>query len=142
MLRKTEVETLLFSLKAEHEQILFILLTKDGTINRLGSGANDTDLGDLFMGKVKEPIFEQVLEKVPEAVVAEPKTSYRIANGTGTQYELTMMFKGKGKESGVSIRCCESEGPPEAIRDALEYAIKATDPWYRDFKAKAHPSRI
>lgn len=131
---------MLVTVKADQQPVLFILLTRDGGINRMGNGEDDSEQ-EMYIGNVTDPIFESVMAEYPASMIAEPKTYYRAPNSRGkVDWEFSFIFRGTRAESGVCYRCGE-EGPPPDVAAALRATMEQTEPWYQSFKAIAHPQK-
>ncbi|HBL43563.1 MAG TPA: hypothetical protein DDZ90_09245, partial [Planctomycetaceae bacterium] len=54
------VARIMVMLECDGDQVLFILLTDDGTINRMGTGAEDNREHDLYIGVSDAAAFQAV----------------------------------------------------------------------------------
>ena len=60
-LEKSEVDLVLITLEVEDEAWLFILLARDGTMNRMGDGANSPEKESVHRGLTNEKLFKTEL---------------------------------------------------------------------------------
>ena len=130
--RIANYEATTIQLDIDEESSLMILLHKDGTINRKGSGTEEID-HDFYMGmqedslltelaKLVTPEFQNLLNRVYDFPDKKGKTC---------MLEITL-FDGK-ETTGVRYTYgSESMGPPIPIANYVKKAIELTDPWYKE----------
>jgi hypothetical protein len=122
------------SLKANDEILLFILLTADGTINRMGNGA-DTSENEMFISRLPDAaIFQEVLSHVTPPMLQPPR-QYVAPEIKGQTCTLTLAFQVPHGDAGIEfVYGSESIGPPPDVRELVLSAIKLTEAWYRQQK--------
>ena len=132
---KDSIKAILVDLSVDGEPSLAVLLTDDGLVNRLGTGAVDNAERDLFIGRADASLFAELRDKVQLEWMAHPGT-YDIPEKTGRMCELAILFKhADGQEVGLNFRYgSESPGPPSDICRFVAEAVDLTDPWYKHQK--------
>lgn len=135
------IDKVLITLEVGDKTALFILLGKDGTIQRKGNGnPQKTDL-PLAQGVSQQGHFDALMMTVDEnifnfaGVINQP-------NKVGVEGRLTLVFQGP---QGVdySFRVIygeESEGPPRELAEILINAVKLTEDWYTEQLADIKPT--
>ena len=127
----SQLEKILITLTVADNQVLFILLAKDGTINRLGDGNPDCKEKDLFIGLTKDIYFYQLIKSIDDFILDSCGTSYSMRDQKGRICKLQLLFDIDGKETGLEVIYGEhSQGPPPPIRDYVISAVELTDNWY------------
>lgn len=129
---KAEVDTIMVSLEVADETSLFLLLGKDGGINRMGSGAVDNQERSFFIGILQEPLFEQLLSEFPEEVWENLGSVFGSpGDHLGKSCVLKLAFRSGEKEDGIAfVYGSESAGPPEPILECVLRSVELTRPWY------------
>jgi hypothetical protein len=141
--KKSDLEVCLISIMIEDKQSLFILLAKDGTINRLGTGSANNTENDMFIGISKDGLFEKLMEAVPEELL-EYQGSYDIPEKKGKRCELTLMLASadEKKKAGFIFQYgSDSQGPPQEISEIVVKAVELTNPWYDEQKTVVSKSK-
>ncbi len=114
---------------------LAILLAKDGTINRKGSGVLDTLDKNFFMGLAKDNPFDSLMNGIPNDLLTycnEPSLKCDTLKQT---FKVKIAFG--NNDSVCEIEYCVNgaiNDLPKPIKDFLEKAILVTDPWYQSQK--------
>jgi hypothetical protein len=67
-IRAKDLTGCLITLLYGGEQILVVLLDKAGSINRLGDGTPSQSDKTLYIGVVREPLFDELIEVAPDAI--------------------------------------------------------------------------
>jgi hypothetical protein len=140
-IRVADLEAFLLTITYEGRHVLFVVLARDGTINRAGDGTRSTDASSLFIGRVEDPPFDELLEAVSPEVL-EIGRRHEALDRKGGECELHMALVGSA--GGVEIEFlygAESEGPPKEIVAIVKKAIEVTDPWWRGQLAAAKISQ-
>jgi hypothetical protein len=123
------------TLTVDEQQVLFMLIAADGSVNRAGSGRVDVDEDerDLFIGVTEDPLFETFISRVP-ADLFEHAGRYEHPSLEGPRCKLTIIFRLREQEDMATgfefIYGAESEGPPQEIREMVVSALEITQPWY------------
>jgi hypothetical protein len=135
----SKIEAFTISLEIEKQPSLFILLSDDGGINRMGRGTADTAERELFIGKTDPAIFKAVCSHFTKGMLQTLGRGYQAPEPLGASCELTITFKFKdGSSNGIAFRYgSESEGPPKDVADFVIAAVRQTDPWYQEFRRDA-----
>ena len=71
----SHIVILTITLEIASKQALFVLLAKDGTVNRMGSGSPSTADGHLFIGRTAPPLLPEVGRNVAHSPPPGPMTS-------------------------------------------------------------------
>jgi len=118
-------------------QSLFIMVCSDGSINRLGTGAENNSENEMYMGKVGPELFgclaakitPQLLQWFGRGIAADPAPKGKLC-------KLKVGLKREdGKETWSYWQYgTQSLGPPPEIREFVIAAVDATDSWYQNFK--------
>ncbi len=131
----SDIKTISITLEIDAKQALFVLLSSDGTVNRLGTGAIDNKENDLFIGVSSDPLFDQVKESLSDDML-EHMGGYDVPDQKGASCRLSIGFQfADGEENGFGFSYgSESERPPHEIAQFIVAAIQATEPWYQQQK--------
>lgn len=129
---KESFEAVSVTLEIDGVRALFVLLARDGAINRLGTGAVDNSERDLFIGQSQEGLFERYLARVPEEIF-QHAGRYELRERAGADCELQILFHGAAGSTGFEFHYgAESEGPPREIVELVVAAVELTEPWYSE----------
>ena len=119
-------------LQIENDPALFILLHRDGTINRKGNGSEIID-NNFFMGltatsKMLDELgglvneeFMQFMDKVFDAPGKE---------GKKCSIEIALEYSNQEMHGTKFYYGTKSIGPPKPVSDFVIRAIELTNPWY------------
>jgi len=131
----SDIEAVHVTLKIAGKQALFILLTADGTINRLGTGSVKNQDNDLFIGVTQEPLFKRLLANLNDEMLHH-LGGYDVPEQLGVPCELSIGLSFAGDdENGFGFRYgSESQGPPREIVQFVTVAVQITDPWFHEQK--------
>jgi hypothetical protein len=67
--RADELDSCFIRILYRDDEALMLLLSRDGTINRMGDGTPPSGDGStLYIGRVTEPLFERLMEVVPSSL--------------------------------------------------------------------------
>lgn len=133
MFAPEDVVGVLITLYVETEQVLFILLTADGAVNRMGTGAVDNQEKRLFIAQSSGEMFEDLKSRIQRDSM-QWEGGYRAPEQTGKTCCLTVGFMNdQGEQSVCKFQYgSESQGPPNDLCDLVMAAIEITDPWYQE----------
>ena len=110
---------------------LAILLAKDGTINRKGSGVVDSLDKDLFMGLTNDKIFDSLMNGISNDLLKYCNTTSPNCDTAKQTCKVEIAF---GNNNSVcKIEHCVNgtlNDLPKPIKEFIEKAIMVTDPWY------------
>lgn len=134
MLTLPDVNSLTVSLDVAGNTALFILLDRDGTMNRQGSGQVDTDEHDMVISSIPATALDHTLEPLtPEWL--ERDGVYQMPDPQGTPCELTLMLSGDDEALTFAFHYgTESRGVPPPFRTVVERAVQATQAAYDHFR--------
>jgi len=130
------VDAVTVSKKVDDQPSLFVLLGKDGSINRIGSGSINNTEKDMFIGVTKEPLFQRFMDSVPEKFIeAQRQTLGAPGEHRGKNCQILLTFQSGKHESGLTfVYGSESQGPPPELSQVVARAIEVTEPWYQSEK--------
>jgi hypothetical protein len=134
-----DIRAFTISLDVEKNPALFILMSDDGGINRMGRGASDDAERELFVGKIDPAIFKSICSHLTKQMMQSLGQGHETQNPLGAFCELTITFKlNDGTSNGIAFRYgSESEGPPNDVAEFVATAVAQTDPWYEEFRRNA-----
>ena len=117
------------------KKVFFILLGKDGAINRIGNGTIDTSDNSMFIGHTKEPLFSNLIEAIDENIF-EYVGKYNIPEPKGKKCKLSLLFSTSEGTTGFEFNYgSKSQGPPSPIPQIVTKAVQLTNPWFKQQKA-------
>lgn len=125
------------------EQALFIMLFRDGTINRAGTGSVENAERDLFIGRTDPTLFAQLQGRIRPEILQWCGQKRSHPQPEGKICELSVGFKrADGQELMTEWRYgSESQGPPPEICQFVLSAIQATEPWFEQQKLMRERNR-
>lgn len=127
-----QIQQVYIKLEAEDETVLSLMLSATGSLNRMGDGSGDPEVGRFFMGTTQEPYFKQLIQSINQKVF-ELAGRYELPYEGGEHVHLTIHCKGDQLDTGFEFTFgSESMGPPEEILAIVEKAVELTDPWYEE----------
>jgi len=126
---------IMITLDIDKEQVLFVLLAKDGSINRLGTGSEDNTEKDLFIGVTNTKVFELVRKKC-SPVIDEWIGGFVAPEIIGKSCTLVIGFQtSDGKELMSQWNYgSKSQGPPPAVASVVIESVQATEIWFQNQK--------
>lgn len=128
-------ESTIVSLEVADKQVLFILLSKDGAINRQGDGSAGCKDHDLYIGITNEGLFDQLMEVASPKLVDVLGGHLEAHDKKGRTCKLKILFKGENIDTGVEFIYGElSQGPPPFVADYVIEAVELTEPWFQKQK--------
>lgn len=131
MINKKDINKILISMKAGEKTILFIVLSSDGMINRIGDGTLESEDSAMYAGLTSERLLEKLMEIIPEDITPYVGV-YKSNDIKGSQCELSIMF-GTNKEEVESKfnYGSESSGPPREISEIVKASVNLTENWWQ-----------
>lgn len=132
---KNQFETTAITVAISNKNCLAILLAKDGTINRKGTGIADSTDKDFFMGISKEKVFDSLMKTVSDDLLSYCGQIHFNCDTTKQTYKVTITFSDNKSDTGFEycINGTQTE-LPKPISEYITNAIKITDPWYQTQK--------
>ena len=129
------IDAIWITLQVTDKPVLFVMLAAEGSINRLGTGAEDNSENDLFIGITPPDLFASLVNRV-NADLLKWIGQYAHPAPKGKICELIVGFKkADGKESISFWRYgTESSGPSPEICNFVNTAVEVTGPWYEQQK--------
>lgn len=129
------------TLHIEGAQKLFLVLTNDGMIKRMGTGSDDCAENELFIGKSGSDAFERV-RSLSGAVLENWLGTYADPNQIGKTCGLVIGFQcGKRELISEWEYGTESLGPPPEVSSLVTTAVESTNQWYAEQKKLASNAR-
>jgi hypothetical protein len=124
------------SLFVGEEQVLFIGLFSDGTINRMGTGSLEKLEKDMFIGKTSPDVFEALKKMISSDLLKWFNNQYSDSAAKGLPCKLTLGFKQRDGKELISIwqYGSESASPPPEVFEFFLKSIEITYPWYEERK--------
>jgi hypothetical protein len=106
-----------------------VLLDKAGSINRLGDGTPSQADKTLYIGVVREPLFDELMDVVPDPIFRYAGRM-EVRERRGVECLLTEAFFHKdGRVIPFEVLYgSESQGPPSELVTIVKRAIELTDP--------------
>jgi len=134
---KGNIAAVLVKLDINDQQALFIMLSSDGSINRLGTGSASNKEHDLFIGKTEPKVFRQLHGSITPELIQWCGQSMCDPEPIGDNCYLNVGFKeADGKEYMMKWQYgADSQGPPPEVCEFVLTSIKATNPWYEQQKS-------
>jgi hypothetical protein len=124
-----QIEATLIEVELADKHTLFILLTKDGTINRKGDLKNSDK--NFFMGISKEGLFDSLIQALTSDLASYCGKVYGLADTTQKVNKVTVAFSGKEIDTGLEYYSTEPlDKFPKPITGFIYKAIQITDPWF------------
>ena len=130
MLTVADVTSLTVSLDIDGQTSLFILLDRDGTMNRMGSGTADATEEEMVIGPVAADALDYALEPLKPKWLEKTGT-FQMPEPQGSPCELTLMLAGEDDANTYTFLYGEkSLGVPSPFRTVVERAVKVTQETY------------
>lgn len=134
------ITAIMVSLKVDSKSSLFVMLAKDGSINRFGTGSENNTENSMYIGITKPDAFEKLMKQI-DSKVFNWEGVYRSPDIKGKTCELTVGFQlSDGTEIGSEWTYgTQSQGPPSEIGNFVISAVEATETWYEEQKKIQKP---
>ncbi|MCF1715973.1 hypothetical protein L0U88_15135 [Flavihumibacter sp. RY-1] len=130
-----KINKTLITLEVAGNQVLFIVLDEQGSINRKGNGSPDCRDNDLFIGVTRDNLFAQLKPFATEEMEDFFGKTYDIPDKKGRACDFKVLFGGPGIETGVQFLYGElSQGIPTPFRNFTIKAIELTENWFQEQK--------
>src|SRR5690349_16136223 len=103
-MEKNRIEAILFDLKVEDHQVLFLVLDSKGSITRKGIGnySNDALDEEMFIGTTKENIFGSVIARLDGEMLKHMGSGYKVGEPRGKTCQLQILLKSlDNEETGI-----------------------------------------
>lgn len=127
-----DIHALSISLQVDGLQALFLRIDRDGSIQRLGTGAVDNEEQQLIVGQANPELFRQTLKQLADPLLAHCG-AYDLPDKEGLHCVLTIAFTfADASENGFAFHYgSESQGPPQELAHFVAAALEITEPWYQ-----------
>ncbi len=138
MIAPNDIAGVLVTLHIEDDQKLFLMLTNDGMVRRLGNGSEDCNENELFIGKSNLNAFERV-RSLSGVIIENWLGSYSDPEQWGKRCKLVVGFRSRKGEEFMSEweYGTDSQGPPPEVSSLVIAAVEATNEWYNNQKRVA-----
>ncbi len=135
------VKAIMLELSIAGQQVLYLMLSADGVIHRLGTGSEGCQERTLFIGQVPPDLFSALSARVDTGVM-QWRGRYTAPSQQGKECVLTVALRFLDEEEHVSewVYGSQSQGPPPPIAQFVLSAVEATHPWYVSQKRLAAQS--
>jgi len=129
------ITTVFIQLKVEEELALLILVSTDGTVNRLGRGVRVGGKQDWTISRTSEPLVERLKEHITDPVISSMGNTYTRPGHQGSSCDLSFSFRfSDGTENGSRILYnLDTFDIPLEVMYLIYRAMEITDPWYKMF---------
>jgi hypothetical protein len=130
---QTDIETILVELLIDGTHSLFLLLSAEGLINRMGSGGLEPpDRQKMYIGKGTPDIFGSVCAMVTPSLLQCFGGKFEARDRKGQTCDLTLVIGLRdGKQLLTRWRYgSKSTGPHPEVRNFVAGALAATDAWF------------
>jgi len=137
MPKVADITMIHITLNVDGKESLFVLLSQDGTVNRLGTGAINNAENKFIIGISPDPLLEQAKQSLTDEML-DHMGGYDVPDHKGATCRLSIGFRfADGTDSGFDFSYgSESEGLPHEIDQFVVAAIEATEPWYQSQKKR------
>lgn len=133
-----EISIVTITLKVEDKTALFILLAKDGTVNRLGTGSENNTENDLYIAVDTSGLFEKLMRRItPELIELRGEYRSHEVKGKTCQLVVGFGFADETQDGSIWIYGTQSAGPPPEITNFVISAVELTEPWFEEQKKAA-----
>lgn len=131
---KNCVNAVIISKEIDDGMSIFVLLARDGSINRIGNGSLECDEKDMFIGITQDKLFEKFMDGCPAHFITAPGEAYAPQGEMkGKKVKVTLMFNCGEEERGLMFFYgTDSGGIPEDLSQVVDLAIDVTEPWYQN----------
>ena len=131
---KSYVDAVIVCREIDDATSIFVMLARDGSINRIGSDSPECDEKDMFIGMTKDKLFEEFIDKCPAAFIAAPGEAYAPTGELkGKEVKFSLMFQSGDSKSGLMfLYGTESGGIPDDLDQVVALAKDVTESWYQN----------
>jgi len=140
----SDINGIMIKLFIDANETLFILVESDGSINRMGSLTGIDSKPDLYIGHADQLVFMELRNQISAELLGWCGQAMNDTELQGKVCELTVGFKMKnGQVIATAWRFgTDSAGPPPEVRQFIQAAITATNPWYQQQQMTAKNSEL
>jgi len=129
MIRKEKIDRIFFQWLIEEENLITMMFSRTGAINRRGDGENLG--GKPAMGRTDETLFQHLIEALPMDWF-QHTGRYTLPYPKGKTAKLTISFEGEELNAGFEFTYgTQSDGPPEDMIEYVELALELSEDWYQ-----------
>lgn len=130
-MQKDDVTAVMVNLKEGDDLLLFILLAADGTLNRMGNGADTSSHREMTIRRMQEPVFARIKPYITDEMLEHAGRQYQAPDMQGSVCSLKVGFRLPSGDTAIEfIYGSGSMGPPDDLKRLVLVAIDVTNPWY------------
>jgi DNA-binding response OmpR family regulator len=129
-----DIAIIMITLNVGSDPSLFILLSSDGTINRMGNGSIDPIERHLFIDRIDLEVFRRIRASITPGVLHWLGQVLVAPEPKGKLCELELAFqRGDGRGARTKWRYgSKSQGPHPEVCAFVATVVEATNPWYEE----------
>lgn len=131
------ISLITISISVEDKSVLFILLAKDGSVNRSGTGKLKNKENTLFISSGYAKFYNRLIKYIPRNwSMLKGIYPIDIPEKKGSKCKLEVILTDdKDISYGFVVRYgSESSEPPHDITKLVIKAVQITEPWYKEQK--------
>lgn len=138
IMSQQQISGVLVTLHVAGLQVLYVMLTADGTINRMGTGVETNVESELFIGKLSSDAFALLKARVTP-VVPHWIGTHTDPERSGKECRLTigLLYTDGSELISRWVYGTNSQSPPPDICDIVLETIELTNPWFERQKQLA-----
>lgn len=132
MLEKDNIHIMIIRLEIDGKINFSLLLSSDGSVNRIGTGLKQNQDSTMYSGCSHEGLFEKVLDYVPAALF-DKQGNYDVKDREGSICEMIFYFASKDEKETARFQFTygsDSMGPPLPFIQLFGFASQLTESWY------------
>ncbi|MEM9935959.1 MAG: hypothetical protein AAF824_20200 [Bacteroidota bacterium] len=135
-LTKEQLQQVHIQLQVNEQDLLRIMLSSSGAINRMGDGSLEDKSPAFFMGRTEDNLFEQLVEAFENNWLVGTGR-YEFEARTGDTALLSIALSSETEETGFAFTYgTTSAGPPEELVAWVSLAIELTQAWFDEQYAR------
>ena len=134
---KDEITGIGLKVASEGTDRLVILVCKDGTINRSGSGKLNDTKDTFYIGVTKEPLFDRVMARLDDKLFQYIGQEIAMNDPKGIPCKLTIHFMRGALGADIVIHYGHLSGFPAEALSAVKALLEDTQGWYEHHKSAA-----
>jgi len=131
-----EVIGFIMSQEVGEQPTLFLALSADGAVSRMGSGLLNSDERDVCMGQLPTPVLNAVLDGLDHEWLFTSGSWSVLEPGEEPSTLSLQFFHADGSRTAFTIEYGSDAALPKDLRALLPRAIELTNPWYQEFRAR------
>ncbi|MEM8901690.1 MAG: hypothetical protein AAGC85_26515 [Bacteroidota bacterium] len=138
---KDQIQQIHIQLSINEQDLLRIMLSTSGAINRMGDGSLEDSSPAFFMGRTEEPFYEELMEAFSEDWLVNTGR-YEFEDRTGDTAHFSITLSSEAEETGFAFTYgTTSQGPPEELVEWVSLAVELTQEWFEEQFARKKQRR-